>query len=140
MPSLPYIGYARLISIIITYSTESASVLRGVAYISPFSAQIRRGGIFIPYKSIESLEELRAKRNAYMKAYRKRVESENPEKLEARRAYMRNYMRQQRLAPDWEATKEERRTYHAINLLSKRGYVITKDGKPVAPKGEGTAQ
>ena len=46
MPSLPYIGYARLISIIITYSTESASVLRGVAYISPFSAQITERGYF----------------------------------------------------------------------------------------------
>ncbi len=94
----------------------------------------------MPKKTITSLDELRAKRNAYMKAYRKRVESENPEKLEARRAYMRNHMRKQRLAPDWEAKQEERRTYHAINFLSKRGYAITKDGKPVAPKGEGTAQ
>lgn len=75
-----------------------------------------------------------------MKAYRKRVESENPEKLEARRAYMREYMRKQRLTPEWTETKEKRGITRAVNFLAKRGYDIAKDGKPVAPKGEGTAQ
>lgn len=67
-----------------------------------------------------------------MKEYRRRVEAEHPEKAEARREYMRNYVRMRRADPQWAETREQRNTAHALNFLAKRGYTITKDGKPVA--------
>lgn len=94
----------------------------------------------MPKKTITSLEELRAKRNEYMKAYRKRVEAADPSKAEKRREYMRNYSRKVRATAEYQATKNDRFVKSRIVYLINRGYVVTKDGKPVAPEGEGTAQ